>query len=278
MSLAAVAYRWAPVRSEPVNAIFRTRGCSTSGCPASGPNPVTTFTTPLGEPRPLDQLDELQRGGRGVLRGLEHHGVAGRESGSELPCDQHQRGVPRDDADAHPERLVPGEREGRLVGVHDRPLDLVREPGVVVVDARDVAKLGGHLAQQLAVVAHLQLAEALGVLGHEVREAAHERTALRRVHPAPLRGLERPLGRLHGAVRILRVASRHERPRPGGVGVVALEILARRRLDELAVDVHVQLLEGFWDGHRACHRVRSPVSRCRKGKGACPRGGQHRLS
>ena len=50
MSFAAVEYRCAPVRSEPVNATLRTSGCSTSGCPASGPNPVTTFTTPFGNP------------------------------------------------------------------------------------------------------------------------------------------------------------------------------------------------------------------------------------
>jgi hypothetical protein len=39
-----------PVRSEPVNATLATRGCSTSGVPTSAPNPVTTFTTPGGNP------------------------------------------------------------------------------------------------------------------------------------------------------------------------------------------------------------------------------------
>src|SRR5512138_2872566 len=39
-----------PVASDPVNATFATSGCSTSGAPTSGPNPVTTLTTPGGKP------------------------------------------------------------------------------------------------------------------------------------------------------------------------------------------------------------------------------------
>ena len=214
---------------------------------------------PFREPCLLDELDELQGRGRGVLRRLEHHRVAGREGRSELPRHEHQRGVPRDDPDAHPEGFVPGEGEGRLVGVHHGALDLVREPGVVVVDARDVAKLRRHLAQQLAVVPDLQLAEPLRVLRHQIRETAHERAALRRVHASPLRGLERPVRGLDGAVGVLGVAARHESPGSGGEGIEALEVLPRRRLDELAVDVHVELLEGVRYWHRACHVLHSPV-------------------
>ena len=51
-----------PVASEPVKAILRVSGCSTSGMPTSLPKPVTTFTTPAGKARLLHQLDELQRG------------------------------------------------------------------------------------------------------------------------------------------------------------------------------------------------------------------------
>src|SRR6059036_1708148 len=39
-----------PVTSEPVNVIFRTSGCSTSGEPTSAPKPVTTLNTPGGRP------------------------------------------------------------------------------------------------------------------------------------------------------------------------------------------------------------------------------------
>src|SRR5574342_467552 len=41
--------RW-PVASDPVNAILATSGCSTSGAPTSAPKPVTTLTTPGGNP------------------------------------------------------------------------------------------------------------------------------------------------------------------------------------------------------------------------------------
>src|SRR3990172_7724549 len=39
-----------PVASEPVNAIFRTSGWPTNAVPTSLPNPVTTLTTPGGNP------------------------------------------------------------------------------------------------------------------------------------------------------------------------------------------------------------------------------------
>src|SRR3546814_9135296 len=39
-----------PVWSDPVNEIFRTRGCSIRALPTSLPKPVMTFTTPGGKP------------------------------------------------------------------------------------------------------------------------------------------------------------------------------------------------------------------------------------
>src|SRR3954451_25411662 len=39
-----------PVASDPVNVIFAVSGCSTSGMPASLPEPVTTLTTQAGKP------------------------------------------------------------------------------------------------------------------------------------------------------------------------------------------------------------------------------------
>src|SRR3954468_19113111 len=48
--LAAVVPMVFPTALDPVNEIARTSGCSSSGAPASGPNPLTMFTTPLGTP------------------------------------------------------------------------------------------------------------------------------------------------------------------------------------------------------------------------------------
>ena len=45
---------------------------------------------PRREPGLLDELHELQDGRRGEFGGLEHHGVAGREGGRELPCGEEQ--------------------------------------------------------------------------------------------------------------------------------------------------------------------------------------------
>src|ERR1700680_340764 len=48
--LAAVVPTMRPTVDDPVNDTARTSGCSNSGAPASGPNPVTTLTTPFGNP------------------------------------------------------------------------------------------------------------------------------------------------------------------------------------------------------------------------------------
>src|SRR3954468_4648468 len=48
--LAAVVPIVFPTALDPVNEIARTSGCSIICAPASGPNPATIFTTPLGKP------------------------------------------------------------------------------------------------------------------------------------------------------------------------------------------------------------------------------------
>ncbi len=51
MNRPAVAEAMAdPVRVDPVKEIFASFGLSTSACPASAPRPVTTLTTPAGNP------------------------------------------------------------------------------------------------------------------------------------------------------------------------------------------------------------------------------------
>src|SRR5438270_9816078 len=48
-----------PTSLDPVNDSARTSGCSTTGAPASGPNPVTMFTTPLGRPASINAVTKL---------------------------------------------------------------------------------------------------------------------------------------------------------------------------------------------------------------------------
>src|SRR5215467_14019695 len=50
---AAVVPMVFPTALDPVNEIARTSGCSSIGAPASPPNPLTLFTTPLGMPASL---------------------------------------------------------------------------------------------------------------------------------------------------------------------------------------------------------------------------------
>ena len=81
----------APVAVLPVNDTFWTRAVCDQG--AAG------FCTEAGhdvdhtgrEAGPVEQLDELEQRGGGVLGGLDDHGVAGGKGGSELRGGEHQR-------------------------------------------------------------------------------------------------------------------------------------------------------------------------------------------
>src|SRR6266700_1127933 len=53
---AAVSPTTRPTSLDPVNEMARTSGCSAMGAPASGPNPVTIFTTPFGRPASVKVL------------------------------------------------------------------------------------------------------------------------------------------------------------------------------------------------------------------------------
>ena len=61
----------------------------------------------------------------------------------------------------------------RPIDRHHRALDFVGEPAVVIEPLRHVLGLRHHLRDQLAVVAHLDLAQVLGVLLDQLRDAAH---------------------------------------------------------------------------------------------------------
>ena len=54
----------------------------------------------------LTQLSERERGERSELCGLQHNGIAGGQSGSNLPRRHEQWKIPRDDLAHHPTRLV----------------------------------------------------------------------------------------------------------------------------------------------------------------------------
>ena len=49
-----------PTADDPVSEIARTSGCSASGVPTSGPNPVTMLMTPLGRPASVSARTRLK--------------------------------------------------------------------------------------------------------------------------------------------------------------------------------------------------------------------------
>jgi len=65
-----------PTSVEPVKATLSTSGWAASAAPAVSPKPVTAFTTPFRHAGLGDEAGQAQRGQRGLLGRLEHHGVA----------------------------------------------------------------------------------------------------------------------------------------------------------------------------------------------------------
>ena len=102
------------------------------------------------------------------------------------------------------------QRVGEVVGPvdgHHGAVDLVGETAVVIEPLGQILGLRVHLRDQLAVVAHLDLGEVLGVLLDQVGDAAQQPCrAPSASSPATDRSRRRAQAALHGAVR-RRVAS-----------------------------------------------------------------------
>ena len=109
------------------------------------------LTTPAGR----WSKQERQRQGRERchLRRLADRRIAGGERRRELPGQQQQRVVPRDDAGDHPDRLLDDERQlGRLDRGDDPPGPVAPDLGVVVERGGRPADLVGVLDQRLAAL------------------------------------------------------------------------------------------------------------------------------
>ena len=199
----------APVAVLPVNDIFCTRRSETSALPASAPNPVTTLTTPGGKPACSSSSTSSRREAEVCSDGLMTMVLPGGERRSQLGGGQHQRRVPRGDRTADTQRLTHRvvEQAAARPG-DDVALDLVGEPGVVVVVLRQGRHLGAHLAEQLAVVEGLGAGQQLGVLGDQVTEPAEQASAPGLGQVAPGRVLEGRLGRADGPVDVGGAAAR----------------------------------------------------------------------
>ena len=136
----------------------------------------------------------------------------------------------------------------RPVDRHHRALDLVGQPAVVIEPLGHVLGLRRHLRDQLAVVAHLDLAQVLGVLLDQPGDAAHHLAARGLRHLRPGTGLEGARGGLDRPVDVGLVAFGDQRPGLARVGIEGLEGLAGGGVDPFAVDVGLVVLERGRDG------------------------------
>ena len=228
-----------PVDVAPVNATLSTPGCATSGAPAPSPKPVTTLNTPGGKPASSTSAANSSVDAGACSAGLTTNVHPAASAGASFQLisstgEFHGRDR-RDDADRLLQRV---DEEVRAVGGDRLAVDLVgraREPVVVVGEP---AQLALHLADELAVVGRLDDRDPLGVLGDEVREAAHEPRALGAGHRRPRSVVERRARGAHRRVDVLGPRARDVRPRPAGERVDALERLARARVDPFAADEH----------------------------------------
>ena len=188
-----------PTPVEPVNATLSSPGCAARAAPVV-PAPGHHVDHARRQVGLGDQLGEQERRERRGLGGLQHHRVAAREGGRDLPG-RHQEGeVPGDDLPHHPERARRHPRH--------RVLELVGPAGVVEEVGRgqrhvDVARLADRLAA-VDRLQHRELARAV------LQQAGQAEQVLRPRHGRTGRA-SRP--RRRGARRRPRRRRRRRRPR-----------------------------------------------------------------
>ena len=182
-------------------------------------------------------------------------------AGADLPRGHQQREVPGHDQADHADRLAQGQVEPRLRHRDRLAEDLVRGAGVVVEHEAHPGDLAARPGDRLAHVPALELGELLGVLLDQGGELGQRPPALagRPGRPA-LALVERPPGRLHGAIDVGRAAERRGRDDAAGRRVHHVERLAVGRIQRLATDDHAGRQRGRGWGGRGRHRLASRVS------------------
>ena len=184
-----------PLRTEPVSAIMVDVGVL--GEPGADHRAVAGHDVEhAGRQDVGDELGELQRGERGLLRRLDDQGVAGGQDGRHLPGGHQQRVVPRGHDADDAQRLAQDDRQVVLgVVARGRGGRRAQRPGH---EAERVDGLGHVVLRdrgRLAGVGRLQPGEEVGVLGDPVgdRCSTSERSlGVSRAPRGPSRRRRRP--------------------------------------------------------------------------------------
>jgi hypothetical protein len=114
-----------------------------------------------------------------MLRRLEHQRTAGAKRRGDLRRSLQQRVIPRHDPDHDTNRLIADPRQDAgLFERQDGALLLIGKARIIMIILRRVAKLDLHLGEQLAVVAHFDIGETVGIVSQQFGKAPQHRAAL----------------------------------------------------------------------------------------------------
>jgi hypothetical protein len=175
-----------------------------------------------------EALGEHQGRERRQLRRLADGGVARGQGRPELPAEQQQRVVPRDDAADHAERLLEHERKLRGLDRRDHPSGRVASDlGVVVEAGRGPADLVRVLDQGLAAFAGHHLGQLVGSRAQAGGDLVQHLAALYRGRAAPAGG--RLAGRGHRRLELFGARLTQLGDRLLRVGILDRERLAVAR-------------------------------------------------
>ena len=242
-----------PVAVDPVKVTLSTPGSAVSAAPVS-PAPVTTLKTPGGNPASSTSLANSRVDERCLLGRFGDEGASGGQRGRQLARQQKQRAVPGQDGGDDADGLAAGVgEEVRLRRGDGGPEDLVGGAGEELVGRGQSRHLPAGLANHLAVVGGFDPRKFVGVRCDQGRQSADEITPVCRRHRSPW-SRQRPPGGLYCFAHVGRTGQRRGGPGFAGVGVDGFEGFAGHRIDPLAVDVHLSVLQAaasrFGDGHR----------------------------
>jgi hypothetical protein len=194
-----------PVPVSPVNATLPMPMWAAMAAPAVFPGPGDHVEDARRKAGFQRQLGDAQRGEGRVAGGLEDRGIAGRQSGAQLPAGQHEREVPRHDEAHDADRLAQREVEAGL-GDGDRLAhQLVRGAGVVLHHVGHGPDLPPRRRDGLAHVAGLRDGQLLEMVADQLREAGEGLAAAGLAPRVPL-PVEGGLGGGHGAIDVFGAA------------------------------------------------------------------------